>query len=126
MQCELGVLPAEYLAHIRSLNLLWRLENNVWYKDLLTALNGPAPYQRLLSVASRYGVTVAEARSSSKASWSSLIKTKIKIMAVEDIKKKAIERNLPSPELRMAPRPYIKQGGAYAVYCFFNVLYYYA
>ena len=116
LQCELGVLPAEYLAHIRSLNLLWRLENNVWYKDLLTALNGPAPYQRLLSVASRYGVTVAEARSSSKASWSSLIKTKIKIMAVEDIKKKAIERNLPSPELRMAPRPYIKQGGAYAVY----------
>lgn len=116
LQCELGVLPAEYLAHIRSLNLLWRLENNVWYKDLLTDLSGPAPYKRLLGVATKYGVTVDDARSKSKASWSSLIKIKIKTKAANDLHAKAIERNLPPPEPQLKPRPYIKQGGAYARY----------
>lgn len=116
LRCELGLAPAELEAHIRCLSLLWRLENQVWYKDLLGDLIGTAPYQRLKAVARQHELTTTMARSLSKEKWGTLIREKVNSAAEHRLREEATDKHMPAPEPGLQARLYVKQGGYLAQY----------
>jgi len=114
LRCELGVLPAELLGHIRCLSLLWRLENQVWFKDKLRDLIGKGPYNRLKNIANQHQLTPALAKTKSKASWYTLTRERVRQAAERRYTALAAKRHMPGPERNMKQRPYVSQGGALA------------
>jgi hypothetical protein len=82
LRCELGVVPSEYLAHRRQLQLWHHLHFETWFADDLRELVGSRPYLRMKAVAVRYGMPTLE--DGPQQTWALLSEKGEKVMVDKD------------------------------------------
>jgi hypothetical protein len=134
LRCELGLLPARFLAHRRMIQYWLHINRDAWFAGLLPSFHGQGPIRRLRNVADEYGlaettevfesVDGCEAYPISKESWQNRVRQAVDDKAVKYLESRALARGLPGPEralrkngrLKLVPRPYVGEGGELAKY----------
>ncbi len=98
LRCELGILPSEFAAHRRQLQLWYHLHFEAWFQTELGSLVGTGPYNRLKAIAIKYGLPTlddgpvtdwtfvndkGEEQEYCKQSWRKAVYTKVTWAAID-------------------------------------------
>jgi hypothetical protein len=114
LRAELGLMPSKYLAHQRSLNHLWHLNNEAWFRNHLDDLRGAGPLKRLHNLAQQYQLELSDIRVTSRACWNERVKAAVRGACCRTVTSELEKRNLPEAQHEFKPRQYLKFAGALA------------
>ena len=142
LRCELGILPSEFAAHRRQLQLWYHIHFEAWFGGDLGLLVGTGPYTRLKKIAIMYGLPTLDDGPVStwtfvdgkgmkeqydKVSWRKQVYEGVISAAIDDLAEAARIRQYDVPEgttgfsksagtMQILPRRYVTLGGNLAKY----------
>jgi hypothetical protein len=141
LRCELGLVPSEFVAHRRQLQMWYHLHFEAWFRDELGTFVGSRPYDRLKATALKYGMPTLDSglpetwtfvnekgvtKAYDKESWRKVVYRVVTSAAVVQLTKAAQDRQYDGPvgltklrksgTVQIEPRKYVTLGGDLAKY----------
>jgi hypothetical protein len=109
LRCEFGVLPSQLVAERNALYYLWHLRNEVWYREILPALQHLPPVARLTGVLVDNSVTLEEFHQhGDPEKWHALVKKAVLCRAQGWYDTSRLQDRLPNPGFVYRGQPYLR------------------